>query len=216
MKRILSVLALTLAFSTFSGAALAAASDSTGTVIKQTDAIELKQATPFYSTPGGKKLGSINPQQIGVLEASKDGNNVTWYKINTWKGIAWIKDPASLPQLKLVEVGNGTVFYKGTNGARLGTLSKQTLHVISQKTDKNGFTWYQVKTWKENSWVIAPDQAFKSVQLNKATALFNKPNGKKTATLQSQKVTVKYVEFDGNGKRWAKISTWNGDLWMKW
>ncbi|MCY9512802.1 hypothetical protein [Paenibacillus apiarius] len=215
MKKLAAVMALTLAFSAVSATAAFAAEtgNTTGAVSAQTDTMDLKQKTAFYEAVGGQRIGYLAPQKVGIEEATTDNSNITWYKIHTWVGYTWMKDPNA--STKTVVIPNETAFYKSPNGDRLGLLGSQTANIISERMDDSGFIWFQINTYKGKYWIIDPAQQVEQVTLKKATTLYNAINGKKVGSLSPQTVKIKNEKKDGKGQLWAQVVTWKGDLWIK-
>lgn len=215
MKKLVAVMALTLAFSTVAatGAFAEQAANTTGAVTKETVFVDLEQNTTLYDSVGGKKVGLLGPQVIYVEAASKDENNITWYRVFTWIGTVWMKDPNAYN--KLVTLSSNTPIYNSPNGKQVGNLSAQIAPIINEQIDNSGLIWYQINSYKGKAWVRNPEQS-QLVKLTKATAIYQSLNGKKAGELKPQTVTVHAVKFDKKGQRWANIPTWKGNLWMKW
>ncbi|WP_259391814.1 hypothetical protein [Paenibacillus thiaminolyticus] len=218
MKKISAVLALTAALSAFSAtAAWAAESEEQvvpGAVGKTTKQIDLDESVPFYTFPGGKRMGALGPQVVKIEESVVDQDNRTWHRALTWIGYGYFKDPSA--SYKTIVLPDKTAFYDKVNGERLGLLGRQTVNVINEQVDDSGFVWYQLHTYKGKAWVISPSQEKQKAKLTKETALYDQVNGRKAGALSPQTVNVSEVRYDGNNQRWGKVFTWKGDLWIKW
>lgn len=215
MKKLVAVMAMTLTFSTIAatGAFAAQAADTTGVVTTEIVSIDLKQNTTLYDSISGKKVGLLEPQVISIEAASKDEHNTTWYRVFTWMGTAWMKDPNAYS--KLVAVGPNTTIYNMPNGKQTGNLAAQTLPIINEQIDESGFTWYQINSYQGKAWILNPEQS-QRVKLTAITPLYQAIDGKKVGELKPQTVTVRTVKYDAKGKRWANIPTWKGNLWIRW
>lgn len=61
--------------------------------VAEPNPIELSAITVFYAAPGGKSLGSLEPQVVRPT-----GNILgDWVQIYTWFGEAWINIPGYIP-----------------------------------------------------------------------------------------------------------------------
>ncbi|UHA74782.1 hypothetical protein [Paenibacillus sp. 481] len=175
MKKMLSATALLLALSTFATVVVSAQSASTtntnqgnhttttNTIIQTSNTVSaiksplaLNEQTYFHEAPGGKLLGWLQPQDVPVHTATTDSSNATWYRVHTWIGEAWIKDPNA--HIKTAVVASNTYYFAAPNGKALGSLSKQSVKVLSESTDNKGAIWYKINTSHGKAWIKSPVQ----------------------------------------------------------
>ncbi|WP_374016871.1 hypothetical protein ABU162_21955 [Paenibacillus thiaminolyticus] len=164
MKKLSAVLALTATLSAFSATA-AWAAESEGHVVpgavgKTTKQIDLDESVPFYTFPGGKRMGALGPQVVKIEESVVDQDNRTWHRALTWIGYGYFKDPnasyrviSPSQEKQKAKLTEETALYDQVNGRKAGTLSPQTVNVSEVRYDGNNQRWGKVFTWKGDLWI---------------------------------------------------------------
>ncbi|GGD28513.1 N-acetylmuramoyl-L-alanine amidase [Pontibacillus salipaludis] len=162
--------------------------------------VQYEEKFGIYNAPNGTQVSTAAPTTVKVYEEQNG-----WYKIDTWLGMKWIQAPKEA-------IGTVTydyifpIYSKQSTSSQVGAAYPATLDVYDVVGE-----WYKVKTYKGDTWVLAPKDILKKLTYKDSISLYATRDLTQSSvgTLSAGEVSV--IE---ETESWYKIQTRNGRYWI--